>query len=127
MKTPAEGCCTSEVIGSRLKQLRKDHHVTQETLAEMLSVSKDTIYNYEKGNTAIPHASIGQLCREFNVSADYFFFGIEKPLQEDQESGDSSGAALGEQVKMKIDQMDDFDKERCLKMIALLMQERPAI
>ena len=70
-----------EYMGCQLKHLRKTHGFkSQEKFAEHLGLSKDTIYNYERGNTAIPHDIIKRICTEFNVSADYFFFGHDLPL-----------------------------------------------
>lgn len=73
----------AEVMGEQLKKLRKKVKLSQEKFAERMGMSKDTIYNYEKGKTAIPHDLIKRLCQEFNVSADYFYFETDKPLVED--------------------------------------------
>lgn len=73
----------AKVMGEQLKKLRKSIRLSQEKFAEELGMSKDTIYNYEKGKTAIPHDLVKKLCQEFNVSADYFYFELEKPLVED--------------------------------------------
>lgn len=73
----------AEIMGEQLKKLRKSLSLSQERFAEQMGMSKDTIYNYEKGKTAIPHDIIKRLCQEFNVSADYFYFKKDKPLREE--------------------------------------------
>ena len=69
-------------IGKRLKQLRKKNHMTQQELAECLYVSVDSVSGYENGRISIGHDFIEKLCLKFNVSADYFYFGREKCLEE---------------------------------------------
>lgn len=39
----------AEVMGEQLKKLRKKVKLSQEKFAERMGMSKDTIYNYEKG------------------------------------------------------------------------------
>lgn len=112
-------------MGKRLKSLRKANKLSQEALAEVLNVSKDTVYNYEKGNTSIPHDCIIQLCQEFNVSADYFFFGRENPLNNDTDKIEDNN--LKDMIMNKIDRCDSFDKKRILDMLDILLVERPAI
>ena len=41
----------AEVMGEQLKKLRKKEKLSQEKFAERMGMSKDTIYNYEKGKT----------------------------------------------------------------------------
>lgn len=43
----------AEVMGEQLKKLRKKVKLSQEKFAERMGMSKDTIYNYEKGKTAM--------------------------------------------------------------------------
>lgn len=45
----------AEQMGEQLKKLRNSLRLSQEKFAERLGMSRDTIYNYEKGKTAIPH------------------------------------------------------------------------
>lgn len=112
-------------MGSRLKKLRKEQNITQEKLAEMLHVSKDTIYNYEKGNTPISHGCIMQLCQEFYVSADYFYFGSDNFIY--QNSNNGSSRDIYERLKKRIDPLDDFDMEKVLMMIDIMFREHPAV
>ena len=43
----------AEQMGEQLKKLRNSLRLSQEKFAERLGMSRDTIYNYEKGKTAI--------------------------------------------------------------------------
>ena len=44
-----------EVMGKQLRKLRNSTGMNQENFAEKLNLSKDTISNYERGITLIPH------------------------------------------------------------------------
>lgn len=110
-------------MGAQLKQLRKEHGYSQDKFAEKLNVTKDTIFNYEKGKTAIPHWCITQLCQEFNVSADYFFFGHDSPLKEDNDDENDLDAILIEQFS----QCNRFQKQQMIDMMKILLRKCPAI
>ena len=38
-------------LGKRIAEIRKDHNLTQEGLAEICSVTRQTISNWENGKT----------------------------------------------------------------------------
>ena len=71
-----------EKMGKQLRKLRNSIGMSQEEFAEKMNLSKDTVSNYERGRSYIPHDLVIKLCQEFNYSADYFYFEIEKPLIE---------------------------------------------
>ena len=56
---------------NRLKELRKQHRLTQEDMGRMLGVQKAAICKYETGRVAIPPEATLALCDLFHVSADY--------------------------------------------------------
>ncbi len=74
-------------------------------------MSKDTIYNYEKGKTAIPHDLIKRLCQEFNVSADYFYFETDKPLVED------NTISITDAFTKELEQCTDLEKQQLMEML----------
>lgn len=127
-----------EDMGERLRKIRKEYKYSQEKFAELLNVSKDTVYNYEKGKTAIPHWCIMQLCQEFNISADYFFFGNYTPLNRNNISRkfknidtdnhkfeyDNNGEDLDMKLKEKIENYSNFDKEKIIDMIDVMFREK---
>lgn len=69
-------------VGKRIKAKRKEFKMTQQELAERLSVSSDSISDYERGETQCGSDNLVKLCQIFNVSADYFLFGFDKKLKE---------------------------------------------
>ena len=109
----------AEVMGAQLKKLRKSLKLSQEKFAEKLGMSKDTIYNYEKGKTAIPHDLVKRLCQEFNVSADYFYFEVEKPLVEKNTINDVFEREMG--------QCTDFEKQQLMEMLKVLRMRPVAV
>lgn len=62
-------------FGARLKELRARHRLTQDELAELLNVSKDTIKNYEKGRYGPEFVRLPELARAFRIKVvDLFDF-----------------------------------------------------
>jgi len=56
---------------NRLKQLRKEHHLTQAELAKKLNVQPAAISKYETGENGFPISTLKRLVAIFGVSSDY--------------------------------------------------------
>lgn len=104
----------AEVMGGQLKKLRKSIKLSQEKFAERLGMSKDSIYNYEKGKTAIPHDLVKKLCQEFNVSADYFYFELDKPLVEE------NSLKISSCFEKEIECCTDLEKIQLMEMLNII-------
>ena len=59
------------LVGERIKQIRKENNLSQELIAEMLNTTQSTISSYERGKTLIITAFLYEFCKKLNVSADY--------------------------------------------------------
>lgn len=55
----------------RLKELRKQKHISQTDLAKALNMKQTTISSYEKGKTQPPIEVLIDIANYFNVSLDY--------------------------------------------------------
>ena len=62
----------SEVIGKKLKQLRKSKCMTQEQVAEKVDITRSTISNYEIGRRTPHLKDLAALASVFGVGLDYF-------------------------------------------------------
>ena len=111
----------AEVMGEQLKKLRKKVKLSQEKFAERMGMSKDTIYNYEKGKTAIPHDLIKRFCQDFNFSADYFYFETDKPLVED------NTISITDAFTKELEQCTDLEKQQLMEMLKILRMKPVAV
>ena len=55
----------------RLRDLREDRDLSQETLARYLHISQATYSRYESGKLDIPSAALIALAQYYGVSVDY--------------------------------------------------------
>lgn len=55
----------------RIRELREDHFLTQQKIADLLHIGQRTYADYESGKTRIPVASLMILAKYYNVSMDY--------------------------------------------------------
>lgn len=54
-------------IGERISKLRNSHNLTQERLAELVRVERNTIYRWESGSSYPEAKYIEALCRVFGI------------------------------------------------------------
>lgn len=63
----------------RLKELRKQKHISQIKLAMDLSVSQNTISRYEQGEREAGYDMLVKIVDYFNVSVDYLLERTDNP------------------------------------------------
>ncbi|MDY4191508.1 MAG: helix-turn-helix transcriptional regulator [Oscillospiraceae bacterium] len=68
-------------FGERIKALRKERGMTQEELAERLSVTRQTVSKWEQGTTQPDLDRVLELGRLFGVSTDHLLGGGEPPRE----------------------------------------------
>ena len=56
----------------RMRDLREDHDLTQQDVADILGTSQTMYARYERGANELPIHHLLTLCKFYNVSADYF-------------------------------------------------------
>ena len=61
----------TNLLGLRLKELRKNNKLTQEKLAEKLNCTHSIISEYENNKRLISTSHLYMICRKYNISADY--------------------------------------------------------
>lgn len=72
------------MIGERLQELRKDHGMSQEQLAQTLGVSHYTVSSYECNRSDPDDKSKIIIARLFDISVDYLLGLINEPLSFDR-------------------------------------------
>lgn len=55
----------------RIREIREDHSLTQQKVADLLHVGQRTYADYESGKTRIPVDSLLILAKFYNISMDY--------------------------------------------------------
>ncbi len=60
-----------ELLSKRLKEFRNKSKLTQEKLANILSIGKGTIAEYENGKYTLSTYSLFIICSKYHISADY--------------------------------------------------------
>ena len=68
------------MVGSRLKELRREKKISQEELATILGIQKATVSNYETGKAdPSDRIKIG-IAKYFDISMDYLMGLIDEPI-----------------------------------------------
>lgn len=66
---------TFAAIGTRIAEIRRQHKITQEALADMLGVSPKHISHVENATSSLSLKNLIQFCAIFHCSLDYIIFG----------------------------------------------------
>jgi len=66
-----------KLIGNRLKEIRLQNNLYQETLAMDIGTSKSLICEYEKGKKLLSLPYAYAICKKYNVSMDYLYGKID--------------------------------------------------
>lgn len=67
----------------RILQVRKDRKLTQDTFAEKLGLSKNFIWQIEKGERKPSERTVADICRIFKVNYQWLVNGIGDMYQDD--------------------------------------------
>ena len=79
-------------------------------------VSVDSVSGYENGKIKLGHDYIAILCTYFNISADYFYFGIHKPMEENKED------PWMKDIISLLNGKKETDKQRAYEILKLVFQ-----
>ena len=60
-----------KVVAKRIKELRMERELSQESFGKLLHVSQDTVSLWENGRALPTTEFVIAMCRQFDVSADY--------------------------------------------------------
>lgn len=63
----------------RIKELRKEINLSQCKLADILKIDNSMLSKYEKGKYIISTPFLYDICKKYNVSADYLLGKIDEP------------------------------------------------
>lgn len=67
-------------IGSRIRAQRDALHISQDTLAEMVGVQRNTVWRWENGKTS-PGESLQSLAHALNTSTGYLMGETDDPVR----------------------------------------------
>ena len=67
------------MLGERLQELRKDHGLSQQDLADKLNVSIHTISSYELNRSAPDDKTKMEIAKLFDISLDYLLGLVDEP------------------------------------------------
>lgn len=71
-------------IGDRMKQLRKEKHISADTIAEKIGVSRSTIFRYEKGDIEkVPINVVAQIASILEIKPEELMGLKPKSIEED--------------------------------------------
>lgn len=94
----------NQMLGKRLKEIRKSYNMTQQALGEHLGVSFQQIQKYEKGTSAMRVETLYEICEYLGVHPGFFMYAIpftttNKSLTEEKRKTSDIQRLVGAVVK----------------------------
>lgn len=68
----------AELVGSRVRLVRQERHMTLERVAEIAETSVQFLSQVEKGEQTMTMIKFGKLAKALRVSSDYLLFGQDR-------------------------------------------------
>ncbi len=88
-------------LKDKIKELRKSHKYSQQDLADLLGVSRQSVSKWEKGESNPDLAKIMQMSKTFNVSFDEFLADKDPEEEEAASAKERSAEAKREETAKK--------------------------
>ena len=110
------------LFGDRLKELRKEHNLTQEEIGDFCKVGKTTISNWENNITQPPFEIVKKLAEYFGVTIDYLL----NFTQDDANKIEKLKTALKEagMWDYNIDDMSEEDFKKAMQIVVMLKEKK---
>ncbi len=109
-----------KTLNTILRDLREDHDIKQETLANYLGVSQQTYSNYENGHREIPISVVTALAKYYQVSTDYLLrYDSAYPGNVDMTAPYIDNITMHD-VVYNIQALDDENRKNLVKYIRFL-------
>lgn len=103
----------------RIKELRKALNLTQQSMADKLCISRNTLAKYETGDNTPSAAVISLICKEFNVNEEWLRNGTgDMFLPVDRHT------EIAKLTRQLLDEESDSFKNRLISVLANLTEEQ---
>lgn len=100
------------LIGARIKKARKAYGITQDILAEKLSVSVGYVSQIERGITKINLDMLSKLSNELSCDLTYFLTGVN----------DTHAHYLSDELNLALSDMSEKQKRVLLELCEVVMK-----
>ena len=94
---------SNEEIGKRIREIRKDHSLTQEQLAELADISVDFLSLVETGRSSMSVQNLAKIASTLDVTSDYLIYG--KTAYKENEKINIMLAALPSEIQKQVEKM----------------------
>lgn len=100
---------SKEIFSQRLVQLREDRGITQQTLADDLKITRQSLSLYEKAERTINIDLLVKIANYFNVSADYLLGLNENATTDTELKAVCDYTGLSEEAVIELKELSSFD------------------
>lgn len=112
-----------KTLNTILRDLREDHDIKQETIANYLGVSQQTYSNYENGRREIPISVVKELAKYYKVSTDYLLSSDTSYLGSMDMTMPYIGDITMHDIVFDIQTLDEVSRKNLVKYIKFLHQD----
>src|SRR5262245_64140907 len=100
----------AQLVGSRIRELRKGHRLTQMELSEKIGVAQSDLSRMEQGEYKVGLDTLFKILQVFDLKMGEFFGETEIPVDPDSRQLVSDFAALPEEARREVRDFVRFKK-----------------
>lgn len=101
-------------FGDKLAKLRREQNYTQEQLADMLGVSRQSVSKWES-DVAYPETDkLVKICEMFNCSSDYLLLGIDEVKPQSNNTEPTEQTQQGDTLEIRVPKIRERKSKRTL-------------
>ena len=98
------------LVGSRIRELRKGHHLTQTELSEKIGVAQSDLSRMEQGEYKVGLDTLFKILQVFDLKMGEFFEETENAAERDARALVAEFRGLSEEARMEVRDFVRFKK-----------------
>src|SRR6266540_2997787 len=98
------------LVGSRIRELRKGHHLTQTELSEKIGIAQSDLSRMEQGEYKVGLDTLFKILQVFDLKMGEFFGETESPVEKEARDLVSEFQGLSEEARQEVRDFVQFKK-----------------
>ena len=101
-----------ELVGQKIRQLRKDRNITQTELSQRIGIQQSDLSRMEKGEYRVSLDTLFRVLAEFSVGVSEFFEDLNREIYARRDASDERAARMSDESRREVEEFVAFKRRR---------------